>query len=87
MLAMYKKKEQAKSMASLLEVRSACSIAADMAVAAATPAWAVLAYLVAGVFFILALRGLSSARRPASAGNRYRHDRHGDRGGDDAGHP
>jgi len=35
-----------------------------------TPAWAMLAYLVAGVFFILALRGLSS---PASsrAGNRY----------------
>jgi NAD(P) transhydrogenase subunit beta len=35
----------------------------------ATPAWAMLAYLVAGVFFILALRGLSS---PASsrAGNR-----------------
>jgi NAD(P) transhydrogenase subunit beta len=34
-----------------------------------TPAWAMLAYLVAGVFFILALRGLSS---PASsrAGNR-----------------
>ena len=36
---------------------------------AGTPAWAMLAYLVAGVFFILALRGLSS---PASsrAGNR-----------------
>ncbi|WP_086608041.1 NAD(P)(+) transhydrogenase (Re/Si-specific) subunit beta [Erythrobacter donghaensis] len=35
----------------------------------ATPAWAMLAYLVAGVFFILALRGLSS---PATsrAGNR-----------------
>ena len=35
----------------------------------ATPAWAMLAYLAAGVFFILALRGLSS---PASsrAGNR-----------------
>ena len=34
-----------------------------------TPAWAMLAYLAAGVFFILALRGLSS---PASsrAGNR-----------------
>ncbi|MFN7159837.1 MAG: NAD(P)(+) transhydrogenase (Re/Si-specific) subunit beta, partial [Erythrobacter cryptus] len=34
------------------------------------PAWAMLAYLVAGVFFILALRGLSS---PATsrAGNRY----------------
>ncbi len=37
--------------------------------AAATPAWAMLAYLAAGVFFILALRGLSS---PATsrAGNR-----------------
>ncbi|MDE2437416.1 MAG: NAD(P)(+) transhydrogenase (Re/Si-specific) subunit beta, partial [Sphingomonadales bacterium] len=36
----------------------------------ATPAWAALAYLAAGVLFILALRGLSS---PASsrAGNRY----------------
>ena len=42
--------------------------AADMA--AVTPAWAMLAYLVSGVFFILALRGLSS---PATsrAGNRY----------------
>ena len=28
--------------------------------AAATPAWALIAYLVAGVCFILALRGLSS---------------------------
>lgn len=38
--------------------------------AAPTPAWAMLAYLIAGVFFILALRGLSS---PATsrAGNRY----------------
>jgi H+-translocating NAD(P) transhydrogenase subunit beta len=37
---------------------------------AATPAWAMLAYLVSGVFFILALRGLSS---PATSrtGNRY----------------
>ncbi|MFZ9395105.1 MAG: NAD(P)(+) transhydrogenase (Re/Si-specific) subunit beta [Erythrobacter sp.] len=35
-----------------------------------TPAWAMLAYLISGVFFILALRGLSS---PASsrAGNRF----------------
>ena len=52
----------------------------------ATPAWVLLAYLVAGVCFILALRGLSS---PASSrrGNRARHDRHGDRGGDHARHP
>ncbi len=37
---------------------------------AATPAWAMLAYLAAGVFFILALRGLSS---PATSqrGNRF----------------
>ena len=37
---------------------------------AAVPAWAMLAYLDSGVFFILALRGLSS---PASSrkGNRY----------------
>ena len=37
---------------------------------AATPAWVLLAYLVAGVCFILALRGLSS---PASSrrGNRF----------------
>jgi H+-translocating NAD(P) transhydrogenase subunit beta len=37
---------------------------------ATTPAWAMLAYLISGVFFILALRGLSS---PASSrtGNRY----------------
>ena len=36
----------------------------------ATPSWAMLAYLIAGVLFILALRGLSS---PATsrAGNRY----------------
>ena len=35
-----------------------------------TPAWAMLAYLIAGVCFILALRGLSS---PATSrkGNRY----------------
>ncbi|MBU6165505.1 MAG: NAD(P)(+) transhydrogenase (Re/Si-specific) subunit beta [Alphaproteobacteria bacterium] len=36
---------------------------------AATPAWAVLAYLVAGVLFILSLRGLSSPES-AQAGNR-----------------
>jgi proton-translocating NAD(P)+ transhydrogenase subunit beta len=43
------------------------AVAADAA--GGTPAWAMLAYLAAGVFFILALRGLSS---PASsrAGNR-----------------
>src|SRR5690606_34856932 len=37
---------------------------------AATPAWASLAYLISGVLFILALRGLSS---PASSrrGNRF----------------
>jgi NAD(P) transhydrogenase subunit beta len=37
---------------------------------AATPAWALLAYLVAGVFFILALRGLSSPET-SRAGNRF----------------
>lgn len=38
--------------------------------ATSTPAWAMLAYLIAGVFFILALRGLSS---PSSSqrGNRF----------------
>jgi NAD(P) transhydrogenase subunit beta len=36
---------------------------------AATPAWAVLAYLVAGVLFILSLRGLSSPES-SQAGNR-----------------
>jgi len=46
------------------------SVLASAAEGAPTPAWAMLAYLVSGVFFILALRGLSS---PASsrAGNRY----------------
>jgi H+-translocating NAD(P) transhydrogenase subunit beta len=45
------------------------SILAAAAHGGGSPAWAMLAYLVAGVFFILALRGLSS---PASsrAGNR-----------------
>ncbi len=38
--------------------------------AAATPAWAMLAYLAAGVLFILALRGLSSPET-SRAGNRY----------------
>ena len=37
---------------------------------AAIPAWALLAYLVAGVFFILALRGLSSPET-SRAGNRF----------------
>ncbi|MFN3371759.1 MAG: NAD(P)(+) transhydrogenase (Re/Si-specific) subunit beta [Sphingomonadaceae bacterium] len=37
---------------------------------AATPAWALIAYLVAGVFFILALRGLSSPET-SRAGNRF----------------
>ncbi|NNF94492.1 MAG: NAD(P)(+) transhydrogenase (Re/Si-specific) subunit beta [Altererythrobacter sp.] len=46
------------------------SILASAADGAGTPAWAMLAYLIAGVFFILALRGLSS---PASSrrGNRF----------------
>ena len=45
------------------------SLLAAAAHGESTPAWAMLAYLAAGVFFILALRGLSS---PASsrAGNR-----------------
>ena len=38
--------------------------------ASATPAWAMFAYLVAGVLFILALRGLSSPESSRS-GNRY----------------
>ncbi len=38
--------------------------------AGATPAWALIAYLVAGVFFILALRGLSSPET-SRAGNRF----------------
>ena len=40
------------------------------AVIAATPAWVLLAYLVAGVLFILALRGLSSPET-SQQGNRY----------------
>nr|WP_298896993.1 NAD(P)(+) transhydrogenase (Re/Si-specific) subunit beta [uncultured Altererythrobacter sp.] len=46
------------------------SILASAADGGGTPAWAMLAYLIAGVFFILALRGLSS---PASSrrGNRF----------------
>ena len=38
--------------------------------ASSTPAWAMFAYLVSGVFFILALRGLSSPESSRS-GNRY----------------
>ncbi len=38
--------------------------------AAATPAWAALAYLIAGICFILALRGLSSPRS-SRRGNRF----------------
>jgi NAD(P) transhydrogenase subunit beta len=37
---------------------------------AATPAWALIAYLVAGILFILALRGLSSPTT-SQAGNRF----------------
>ena len=37
---------------------------------AATPAWVLLAYLVAGVLFILALRGLSSPET-SQQGNRF----------------
>jgi H+-translocating NAD(P) transhydrogenase subunit beta len=37
---------------------------------AATPAWAMLAYLISGVFFILALRGLSSPST-SQQGNRF----------------
>ena len=48
-----------------------------------TPAWVLLAYLVAGVCFILALRGLSSPES-SRRGNRFWHVRHGDRGGHDA---
>ena len=46
------------------------SILASAAEGAATPAWAMLAYLVSGVFFILALRGLSSPETSRS-GNRF----------------
>ncbi len=45
----------------------------------AQSAWVLLAYLVAGVCFILALRGLSSPES-SRRGNRTRHARHGDRG-------
>jgi H+-translocating NAD(P) transhydrogenase subunit beta len=45
--------------------------------AVATPAWVLLAYLISGICFILALRGLSS---PVSS---RRNDRHGDCRSDD----
>lgn len=46
------------------------SLLASGADAAATPDWAMLAYLASGVLFILALRGLSSPQT-SRAGNRY----------------
>ncbi|MGL6042646.1 MAG: NAD(P)(+) transhydrogenase (Re/Si-specific) subunit beta, partial [Sandaracinobacteroides sp.] len=46
------------------------TIPAAMNTATAVPPWAMLAYLVAGVLFILALRGLSSPETSRS-GNRY----------------
>jgi H+-translocating NAD(P) transhydrogenase subunit beta len=46
------------------------SPAVDVATAHATPAWAMLAYLVAGVLFILSLRGLSSPST-SQQGNRF----------------
>lgn len=46
------------------------SILASGADTVATPAWAMLAYLVSGVFFILALRGLSSPET-SRTGNRF----------------
>jgi NAD(P) transhydrogenase subunit beta len=46
------------------------SAAATAATHTATPSWAMLAYLVAGVLFILALRGLSHPTT-SRAGNRY----------------
>lgn len=63
-----------KNFFSRIAVLTAGAFAATPAYAASgetgTPAWAMLAYLAAGVFFILALRGLSS---PATSrtGNRY----------------
>ncbi len=42
----------------------------EHAAAAVTPAWAMLAYLIAGVLFILSLRGLSSPES-SQQGNRY----------------
>src|ERR1700712_1979698 len=59
MLAMYKKKERP----------APSGDATRIAEHAALPAWALLAYLISGILFILALRGLSS---PATSrlGNR-----------------
>jgi hypothetical protein len=58
---------------------------AAMHEAAAHPSWVLLAYLISGVCFILALRGLSSP--DSSRGAIDRHARHGDCGGDDACRP
>ena len=53
-----------------------------MAEAVAVPAWVLIAYLIAGICFIVALRGLSS---PATSqrGNRFGMAGDGDRCGDD----
>jgi NAD(P) transhydrogenase subunit beta len=51
----------------------------------ATPSWAMLAYLISGVLFILALRGLSSPST-SQRGNRMGMTGHADCGGDHAGH-
>ncbi len=53
-----------------MEPAAVPSSAATAAALTATPGWAALAYLIAGVLFILALRGLSSPAT-SQAGNRY----------------